>query len=230
MPSDTRYARNGDVTLAWTEVGEGALDLVFIPGFLSHVEHFWEEPGLAAFFERIGRFARVILMDRRGVRPLRPARAGPDARRRGADVLAVLDAAGSERAVLFGYTMGGAVAVARSRRSRPSACQALVLYAAMVAHARRRRARLGRHAPSSPTPTGSSMAEQWGTGANLDIVAPSRVDDARHARLARRAWSACRRARGDAARWRRPSATNDVRADLPELNVPTLILHRTGDR
>jgi len=108
---DTRYARNGDTTIAWTVTGAGSIDLLFVAGFVSHVEHFWEEPGLAAFFERLGRFARVIVMDRRGCGLSDPRPPGLELDEEARDVLAVLDAAGSERAVLMGYTSGGAIAV-----------------------------------------------------------------------------------------------------------------------
>src|SRR6476620_3541105 len=193
--------------------GEGALDLVFIPGFVSHVEHFWEEPGLAAFFERLSRFARVIVMDRRGCGLSDPRAPGLTLDDEARDVLAVLDAAGSERAVLFGFTMGGAVAV-RAATLAPERVQALVLYAAMVAMLADDEV-VWANTPEQSDATWLGMAEQWGTGANLDIVAPSRVDEASPGEVRARAQT---------------FGANDIRADLPELNVPTLILHRAGDR
>ena len=66
MPTETRYAQNGEASLAWTTVGEGPTDLLFLPGIISHVEHVWDDPGMAGFLERLCAFARVILMDRRG--------------------------------------------------------------------------------------------------------------------------------------------------------------------
>ena len=227
MASDTRYARNDDVTLAWMASGEGALDLVFIPGFVSHVEHFWEEPGLAAFFERLGRFARVIVMDRRGCGLSDPRAPGLTLDDEARDVLAVLDAAGSERAVLFGFTMGGAVAV-RAATLAPERVQALVLYAAMVSMLADDEL-VWANTPEQSDATWVDMAERWGTGANLNIVAPSRIDDAGMrtwlARLERLSASP-----GQVRAMAQTFGANDIRADLPELNVPTLILHRSGDR
>ncbi len=227
MASDTRYARNDDVTLAWMASGEGALDLVFIPGFVSHVEHFWEEPGLAAFFERLGRFARVIVMDRRGCGLSDPRAPGLTLDDEARDVLAVLDAAGSERAVLFGFTMGGAVAV-RAATLAPERVQALVLYAAMVSMVGDEEL-VWANTPEQSDATWVDMAERWGSGANLGVVAPSRIDDAGMrtwlARLERLSASP-----GQVRAMAQTFGANDIRADLPELNVPTLILHRSGDR
>src|SRR5205085_4991793 len=111
---------------AWSATGDADIDLLFVPGFVSHVEHFWEEPGLAAFFERLARFARVIVMDRRGCGLSDPRHPGLTLDEEAADMLAVLDAAGSDRAVVMGYTMGGAVAV-RAATLAPERVQALVL-------------------------------------------------------------------------------------------------------
>ena len=227
MASETRYARNDDVTLAWMATGEGALDLVFIPGFVSHVEHFWEEPGLAAFFERLARFARVIVMDRRGCGLSDPRAPGLTLDDEARDVLAVLDAAGSDRAVLFGFTMGGAVAV-RAATLAPERAQALVLYAAQVSMLADDEL-VWANTPEQSDATWVDMAEQWGTGANLDVVAPSRIDD-----VGMRTWLArlerLSASPGEVRAMAQTFGANDIRADLPELNVPTLILHRSGDR
>ena len=66
MQIETSYARNGDATIAWTAAGDAPTDLLFVPGFVSHVEHLWEQPGLAGFFERLMGFTRLLIMDRRG--------------------------------------------------------------------------------------------------------------------------------------------------------------------
>ncbi|MDP9344668.1 MAG: adenylate/guanylate cyclase domain-containing protein [Actinomycetota bacterium] len=227
MASETRYARNDDVTLAWLALGDGLVDLVFIPGFVSHVEHFWEEPGLAAFFERLSRFARVIILDRRGCGLSDPRAPGLTLDDEARDVLAVLDAAGSERAVLFGFTMGGAVAV-RAATLAPERGQALVLYAAQVSMLADEEL-VWANTPEQSDATWVDMAEQWGTGANLDVLAPSRADDA-----GMRAWLArlerLSASPGEVRVMAQTFGANDIRSDLPELNVPTLILHRSGDR
>ncbi len=227
MPDQTRYARNGDATLAWTTVGDGPLDLLFVPGFVSHVEHFWEEPGLAAFFERLGRFARVIVLDRRGCGLSDPRTRALTLDDEAGDLLAVLDAAGSERAVLFGFTMGGAPAVRAATRS-PARVQALVLYAAQVSM-------LGddelpwANTVEQAEQLWAAMAEDWGSGANLEVLAPSRAGDP-----GMRAWlgrlERLSASPGEVRSMATTLGANDIRSDLPELNVPTLILHRTGDR
>jgi class 3 adenylate cyclase/alpha-beta hydrolase superfamily lysophospholipase len=223
----TRYAHNGDVAIAWNAVGDADMDLVFVPGFISHVEHVWEDPGLAGFFERMTAFARVIVLDRRGC-GLSDRRSGPiDIDDEARDILAVLHDAGSERAVLMGYTMGGAVAIAAAALA-PERVQALILYATLVrtvadadidwtfdAETRRR--------------TWNEMIEAWGTGKALAQLAPSHADDERL-----RTWLArLERLSSSPGELRRLLATfdeEDVRGMLDELRVPTLILHRSGDR
>ena len=111
MQIETRYARNGDATIAWTAAGDAPTDLLFVPGFVSHVEHLWEQPGLAGFFERLMGFTRLVIMDRRGCGLSDPRRETVSLEDEARDVLAVLDAAGSERAVLMGYTTGGLLAI-----------------------------------------------------------------------------------------------------------------------
>ncbi len=227
MPPETRYARPGESSIAWASMGEAPVDLLFVPGFISHVEHAWEEPGLAGFFERLARFSRLIVMDRRGT--------GLSDSRTGAltlddevgDVLAVLDAAGSERAVLMGYTTGGALAVRVASRA-PERVRALVLYATMVTAVATPDVDWTLD-PAERQRSWDRMVSIWGTGANLDTVAPSQAGDERL-----RAWLArLERLSSSPGELRRMAATfgaDDVRADLPDLRVPTLILHRMGDR
>ena len=105
--AETRYAQSGDATLAWTSLGDGPTDLLFLPGIVSHVEHVRDDPGMAGFLDRLGSFARVILMDRRGSGLSDPIDGSLTLEDEVADVLAVLDAAGSERAVLLGYRPAG---------------------------------------------------------------------------------------------------------------------------
>src|SRR4051812_4335567 len=111
MDVQAQYARNGDATIAWSSVGDGNLDILFVPGLISHVEHIWDEPGLASFFARMGSYARVIVLDRRGIGLSDPRTARMTLEDEVGDVLAVLDAAGSERAALMGHTTGGPLAI-----------------------------------------------------------------------------------------------------------------------
>jgi pimeloyl-ACP methyl ester carboxylesterase len=106
--SDTRYAKSGDVNIAYQVVGEGPVDLVCVPGWVSHVELAWELPDLAAGFERLASFSRVILFDKRGTGMSDPVPADelPTLEQRMDDVRAVMDAVGSERAAIFGASEG----------------------------------------------------------------------------------------------------------------------------
>jgi class 3 adenylate cyclase/alpha-beta hydrolase superfamily lysophospholipase len=227
VPTETRYAQQGETTLAWTAVGDGPTDLLFLPGIISHIEHVWDDPGMAGFLERLSSFARVILMDRRGSGLSDPLDGALELEDEVDDVIAVLDAAESECAVLLGYLTGGPLAI-KVAAERPERVRALVLYAAVArslsapgydwaSDARERSAAFDR------------MIERWGTGAMLDDIAPTRAGDTRLrswlARLERLSSSP-----GELRRAARTLSDFDVRADLGELRVPTLILHRMGDR
>jgi class 3 adenylate cyclase len=227
VPPETRYARNGRANIAYSVSGEGSFDMLFVPGSTSHLEQLWEDPGMASFFARLGTFARLILMDRRGVGLSDPLEGEFDLDDEVGDLEAVLDSAGSERTVLLGYASGGIPCIRFARR-RPERVSALVLYAAMAS------ARAADDYEWAPDPAGvqdaiARVIDSWGTGANIENVAPSRAEDARL-----RAWL---------GRMERLSASpgamramiesisrHDAREDLPHLRVPTLIMHRTGDR
>jgi pimeloyl-ACP methyl ester carboxylesterase len=101
---ETRYARSGSVSIAYQTAGEGQIDLVFVPGWVSHVEYAWEERSVAPFLERLASFSRLILMDRRGTGLSDPVEKLPTLEERMDDLRAVMDAAGSERAFLFGIS------------------------------------------------------------------------------------------------------------------------------
>src|SRR6266581_5597218 len=105
----TRYARSGDVNIAYQVVGEGPVDLVYVPGWISNVELAWELPDLAAGFERLASFSRLILFDKRGTGMSDPVPANelPTLEQRMDDVRAVMDAVGSARAAIFGASEGG---------------------------------------------------------------------------------------------------------------------------
>src|SRR5215213_6988083 len=130
MPPETRYARSGDVRIAFQVVGNGPFDIVFIPGFISNLEIAWESPARARFFSRLSSFSRLILFDKRGtglsdrVGAVATLEEGMD------DVRAVMDAAGSERAALFGISEGGPMSVLFAA-THPDRVTALVLYGAM---------------------------------------------------------------------------------------------------
>lgn len=224
-PSPTRYARNGEVNIAYAVHGDGPIDIVFLNAFVSHVEHVWEEPGLRRYLERLGSFARVIRFDRRGTAM---SDHGPlEIEAELDDVTAVLDAVGSERAALLGYSAGGQLAALYTAR-HPERVGALVLYSAMF-HATRDddtpwvRTREEREASFA------RLLEHWGTGINMPALAPSLADDPKAvewmARLERLAASP-----GQMRRLVTAMGEVDVRPELDSIRVPTLVLHRTEDQ
>ncbi|HEX6390791.1 MAG TPA: adenylate/guanylate cyclase domain-containing protein [Solirubrobacteraceae bacterium] len=224
MAALTRYARNGDVNLAFQVHGEGPLDLLFVSAYISHVEHIWEDPGMARFLNRLAGFARLIVMDRRGSGLSDDGELSVEAEL--GDIQAVLDAAGSERATLFSYAAGGPLAAIFTAR-HPERVSALVLYACML------RAVRDDDLPWLPDAAERDarfdvIAARWGTGVNIEVLAPSTAGDAGlrvwFERLERLAASPGRLRRLVAA-----FAEFDPRPELQAISVPTLVLHRTDD-
>ena len=222
----TRYAKSGDVHIAYQVTGKGPLDLVYVPGFVSHLEADWDSPLRARFIERLGSFCRLIRFDKRGT-GLSDRVAIPTLEQRMDDVRAVMDAAGSERAALFGVSEGGPMSLLFAA-TYPARTTALVIYGS---YARRL------WAPDHPY--GRTQAEwdefvrrlerEWGGAVAVDLWAPSMVHDERF----REGWAAFLRlaaSPGAAAAVMRMNGEIDVRHVLPAIQVPTLILHRTGDR
>jgi pimeloyl-ACP methyl ester carboxylesterase len=226
VPPQTRYARSGDVNIAYQVVGDGPRDLVLVPGWLSNVEVFWEHPAPAAFLTRLASFCRLILFDKRGT-GLSDRVPIPGIETRMDDVRAVMDAAGSERAVLFGYSEGGPMCAVFAA-TYPARAAGLIMHGS---YARRVRA------PDYPWGVAPAEWERfveitcrdWGGPVGLEERAPSLFDDE-----AFRLWWArfVRMSAGPAgnAAILRMNAQIDVRHVLPSIRVPTLILHPEGDR
>jgi class 3 adenylate cyclase len=227
VPPETSYARHGGTTLAYSVSGTGSIDALFVPGATSHVEQLWEEPAMAGWFERLGGFTRLVIMDRRGVGLSDPLDGPMALDDEIGDLLAVLDAAGSERAVLIGYGSGATPCIRLARR-RPERVRALVLYAGMAA-ARAAPGYDWATPPDQLEPAIDEIVEGWGTGQVIEQIAPSRADDARlrtwMARMERLSSSP-----GAVRAMMRAISAHDAREDLEHLRVPTLIMHRTGDR
>src|SRR6266511_3493515 len=133
MVPETRYAKSGDLNVAYQVVGEGPLDLVYVPGWVSNVELMWEEPELARFLRRLSSFARLILFDKRGtgLSDRVPNDELPTLEQRMDDVRAVMDAVDSERAALFGHSEGGNMCVlfAVTHSERTAALMSIRTYA-----------------------------------------------------------------------------------------------------
>jgi pimeloyl-ACP methyl ester carboxylesterase len=225
MPPETRYAKSGDVNIAYQVVGDGPLDLVLVPGFVSHLDLDWEEPRYAHFLRRLASFSRLIRFDKRGTGLSDRPGGLPDLETRMDDVRAVLDTVGSERAALLGYSEGGPMCILFAA-TYPERTSALVLYGTYTK----------RRDPDDDYPWAATWEErqayadqverEWGTEADLGTMAPN-ADDAMV-----RWWRA--RARASAS----PGAAKalilmnsqiDVRGVLSSLRVPTLVLHRRGD-
>ena len=224
MAPRTRYARNGDVTLAYQVHGDGPMDLLFVSAFLSHVEHVWEDPGLARFLTRLTHFARLIIMDRRGTGL---SDDGPlDIEHELGDITAVLDAAGSERTALLSYTAGGPLAALYAARF-PERVSSLALYGCML-HAVGDDDLPWQQSAAERTRRFEAIIEHWGEGSNLETLAPSSAEDPQlrvwFGRLERLAASPGRMRRLVAA-----AGAADVRPALPEIRAPTLVLHRSQD-
>jgi class 3 adenylate cyclase/alpha-beta hydrolase superfamily lysophospholipase len=226
MVGPVQYARSDDVTIAYRTIGSGEVDMVFVPGILSHIDVVLEEPGLARFFERLGTFSRLILFDRRGTGMSDQLPVGFTLEQEVEDLNLVLDAVGSERAALNGYT-GGAALAAQYASMYPERTRALVFYAPII----RTMAAPGYEWASQPEERAERFAAQssaWGTGAILHLVAESLADDERVrawlGRLERAALSP-----GALRNMIDYQETVDTRSLLPDINVPTLVLHRTED-
>jgi class 3 adenylate cyclase len=224
---ETRYARSGDVNIAYQVVGDGPLDLVLAVGWVTHLELAWEIPPLARFYERLAAFSRLILFDKRGTGLSDPVTVGslPTLEERMDDIRAVMDAAGSDRAALFGTT-GGAAMYGLLAAMQPSRVQALVLYGAFS----KMRDDFGilRGLADSWDGALDRIEQEWGAGAGLSLWAPSLVEDER----LREAWARLSRASvspKSARALMQMGYQVDWAEFVPVVHVPTLVVHRAGD-
>jgi len=223
-PTPTRYAREGDLHVAWRTLGDGPVDLLWVPNWIFAVDLIFEEPRWARFFERLASFSRLILFDRRGSGASDPAVGAPTLEERMDDLRIVLDAAGSQRAVIFGVSEAAAMA-ALFAASRPDRTRALVLWGALP-----RTFPLGPGDPLGAAPAARSrrVIDDWGTGRNLRLFAPSVAGDERFAAW----WARLERLAAGPARTLeilRLNARVDVTDVLGTIGVPTLVIHRRGD-
>jgi pimeloyl-ACP methyl ester carboxylesterase len=225
----THYARSGDVNIAYQMLGDGPMDLVFVMGWVSHLEYFWTDPSFARFLRRLSSFARLILFDKRGtgLSDRVPVHCLPTLEQRMDDVRAVMDAVGSKRAALCGVSEGGAMS-ALFAATYPERTAALVM---IGSYARRIR---DASYPWGPTEEHreeflEEIREQWGGPVGIEERAPSMADDPQF----RRWWAAYLRTAaspGAAVALTRMNSEADIRDVLPAIRVPTLVVHRTGDR
>jgi pimeloyl-ACP methyl ester carboxylesterase/DNA-binding SARP family transcriptional activator len=224
----TRYATTSDgARIAYQVHGDGPLDVVFVPGWVSNVEHYWEMPSARRLFGRLAQRARLILWDKRGTGLSDPVASPPTLEERMLDMSAVMAAAGSERAVLFGVSEGGPMSL-RFAAERPAAVTGLVLLATAPRFYAADDFPAG-WAPAIADRYAAEMYEHWGTGALLEVFAR----DVAHDPLSRELFARYQRAGASPAMGRamvEAMRDIDVRPLLGAIRAPTLVLHRTKDR
>jgi len=225
--SETRYAKSGDVNIAYRVAGEGAFDIVFVPGAGSHVELTWEVPSLRTMVGRLAATGRLIHFDKRGTGMSDQVSAGTPLETRMDDVRAVMDAAGSERAALVGISEGVPMSLLFAA-TYPERAWALVLYGGY--------ARVLRAHDYPFGPTESEYLKNVAAGADRtsleDMEARARraspgSPDEEVAALARYFFHSL--TPGARAALNRMNMAIDVRHVLPAIRVPTLVLHTTDD-
>jgi pimeloyl-ACP methyl ester carboxylesterase len=225
MSAPIRYAKSGDVNIAYEVSGDGPFDLVFIPGFFSHLEIDLEHPANAHILVRLSSFSRLIRFDKRGT-GLSDRDVGlPDFETRMDDIRAVMDAVGSESAALFGYSEGGPMSVLFAA-TFPKRTRALVLYGTYA-----KRSHPDRDYPWAPTweqrlADARALEETWGENVDVSNMAPN-ADDALVTWMRRRGRGGLSPA--GARDLILMNSQADVRDVLASVQCPTLVLHRTGD-
>lgn len=227
MVPRTRYTHGANVHLAFQTFGAGPLDFLLVPGFVSHVERIWQEPRWRACLHRLEKLGRIIIFDRRGTGLSDRIGLAPDVDATASDIRTVLDAASSRRAFLFGASEGGPACIRFAAQS-PERLAGLILFGSLAK---------GSWSEDYPFALRASQYEtwvqrlvrQWGSPAGIDVFAPSLAGDA-HARAW---WAGVLRAAsspGAIAQVIAALRDIDVRKFLPRISVPTLIMHRRGDR
>jgi len=225
---ETRYAKSGEVHIAYQVIGEGPIDLVYVPGFTSHIGYAWEFPPFARFLRRLAAFSRLIWFDKRGT-GLSDRVDIASLEQRMDDVRAVMEAVGSERAVLFGQSEGGPMC-ALFAATYPARTAALIMFATFARRA---------WAPDYPWARTEAQRQQrcaeieskWGQESALVSVSslPSLVGDP-HFRQWYANYERFSASPGAALAIFLMNSAIDIRHILPAIRVPTLILHRSEDR
>ena len=228
MAPVTRYTRSGEASIAYQVIGDGRLDVLFMTGWISQIEQLWELPALRRFLERLAVFSRLILFDRRGTGLSDSVGERYTLEQEALDALAVLDAAGSDRAALLTYGLGGPVG-ALLAAEHPKRVGALIMYSSIARTTWAPDYDWAMTVEDRAAWTERTIAT-WGEpdGPGLPVLAPSMADDPAlnvwFARLQRLAASPSE------ARILLNGASNlDVREALPQISVPALVMHRSGD-
>jgi class 3 adenylate cyclase len=220
-----RYAKAGEVSIAYRVVGEGPLDVIWVPGLFSNLEIEWDNPFYVRLYRRLASFSRLVIFDKRGMGLSDRNVGAPSLEQRMDDVRAVMDAAGSERAALIGVSEGGPMSVLFAA-TYPERTIALVLYGTLARPRSDIDYPLGNEQALSGL--GRIIDEQWGTGESLQIFARGLAGNER----AREWVGRLERAAGSPGTMRPFLDTLwdiDVRAALPTIAAPTLVLHASDD-
>jgi len=225
---ETRYVQNGDVNIAYQVVGDGPIDIVFVMGWISHLEYFWKHHLFASFLDRLASFSRLILFDKRGtgLSDRVPNDQLPTLEQRMEDVHAVMNAVGSQRAVLIGVSEGGPMCslFAATYPERTSALVMIGTYAKRIRDD---------DYPWAPTTEQREaffelMKRDWGKPVGIEERAPSMANNAEF----REWWAEYLRmgaSPGAAVALTKMNAEIDVRNVLPSIRVPSLVIHRKDD-
>ena len=229
MQVETRYARSGDTHIAYQVVGQGPIDIVYVPGWVSHVELCWEEPTYARFLNQLSSFSRLIMFDKRGTGLSDRVRDDqlPTLEERMDDLNVVMDGAASESAEIFGFSEGGSLS-ALFAATYPERASSLVMFGAFAKRI------WSQDYPWAPTPEEREkeyelIEREWGNLIDLEHYVPSMVSNEgftrRLATYFRRSASP-----GAAVTLLKMNTQIDITNVLPTIHVPTLVIHRTGDR
>jgi class 3 adenylate cyclase/alpha-beta hydrolase superfamily lysophospholipase len=227
MIPETKYARSEGVHIAYQAFGRGPRNLVFVPGWASHIEYAWEEPLFARFMERLASFARVIWFDKRGTGLSDRVSGVPILEQRVDDLRAVMKAAGIRRATVFGASEGGSMS-ALFAATRPEQVERLILYGAFAKRLR------SANYPWAPTRAArerwiGQLDAAWGGDLEIPTLAPSMARDANFRRWFA-AYGRLSVSPSAAVTLARMNTEIDIRGLLSSIHVPTLVVHRTGDR
>jgi pimeloyl-ACP methyl ester carboxylesterase/class 3 adenylate cyclase len=217
----TRYAKSGDVHVAYQVFGDGPVDLVIAPPFVSNIENYWDEPDFARWLLWLAGYARIVMLDKRGTGMSDRVTELPGLDERMDDVRAALDAAGMDQAALLGMSEGGPL-TALFAATYPDRCRALVLYGTFA-----------RFASWLPTPEALAayldyIDQAWGSGGSLPLFAPSRQHDPAFQRW----WGRFERLGASPAAaiaLMRMNSQIDISDIVSTIRVPTLVIHRTDD-
>jgi len=226
MPPQTRYAKSGEVNIAYQVVGDGPFDLVFVPGFIPHLDLQWADPRIARFLEKLASFSRLIMFDKRGTGLSDPVAGPAPLEDRMDDVRAVMDAAGSERAALFGLSEGGAMSILFAA-TYPERTRALLLCGTFPNGTADPDDNPGGQRWVDVVQSVRAATDHWGEGRTLAHMAPSA--DSELDRIGRGIFERSAASPQMARTLIDMVLETDVRDLLPTLRVPTLVLHRAEE-